>query len=153
MGDLPTPDKVHGFCLFLLSSGQPIEGGEGGGGGVQPPRAPGATSGVGFMIGLIFIFLSRHLGIPLPLSRLAYHLQYFVMFYFIVAVAYDAVEVAQKILFTEQNVTSLSSAQNLSDLVNSSLITASKSNMKFHNRRWRLHDSPQLSNYSSNNTL
>ena len=39
MGDLPTPDKVHGFCLFLLSSGQPIEGGEGGeggGGGATP---------------------------------------------------------------------------------------------------------------------
>ena len=24
---LPTPDKVHSFCLFLLSSEQPIGGG------------------------------------------------------------------------------------------------------------------------------
>ena len=143
------------FACFCFPLGSPW----GGGGHCNPLDPPGATSGLGFMIGLIllvntnFIFFSRHLGIPLPLPRLAYHLQYFVMFYFIVAVAYDAVEVAQKILFTEQNVTSLSSAHNLSDLVNSSLITASKSNMEFHNRHWRLHDSPQLSNYSSNNTL
>ena len=42
---LPTPDKVHGFCLFLLSSKQPI----GGGGCTYPtppphPHPPGPTS-------------------------------------------------------------------------------------------------------------
>ena len=95
-----------------------------------------------------FITTSRRLEIPLPLSRLLHHLQYFVVLYFLAAIVYDVMEVVQKIFFSEQNgeMSILLANATSTRYMNSTAVNGSE----FHSRRWRIEGPLHVGNDSSN---
>ena len=87
----------------------------------------------------IFMPVFSHLRVPLPLSRPIYHLQYFVVAYFLVTLGFHVADII-KLLTYNQNSTS-----GVEFLANQTLTTFnitwnSSSLSDLHNRRWRINN-------------
>ena len=80
-----------------------------------------------------------HLRVPLPLSRPLYHLQYFVVAYFLVTLGFHVADIIQLLTYNQNSTSGVEFLANQT-LTTFNITWNSSSLSDLHNRRWRINN-------------
>ena len=86
-----------------------------------------------------FMPVFSHLRVPLPLSRPLYHLQYFVVAYFLVTLGFHVADIIQLLPYNQNSTSGVEFLANQT-LTTFNITWNSSSLSDLHNRRWRINN-------------
>lgn len=89
---------------------------------------------------VLHFFPFSHLRVPVPLSRYLYHLQYFVLAYFLTAVGFNIAEIIQLLPYNQTASVDVDSLKNHTFTALNSSSWDNSSFLSQHNRRWRVNN-------------